>query len=216
MDRSRDVPLAIDVCGDLRQFFGEVVENVRRVERYDASSAAEMYVVALLADYAGSGSAGSETLTQPLAALLDGALQATGRERFERLRAIGDGVLYVSGFFSDYLENRGLQVEYYSSLGARAYDVAGRMLKPLRPSSPQDQPSDGIGTADVLVELAGKFRMFVSLIRDVSDALYAGLARSDQGTLQVYERWLRTGSSALGEALGDRGLVPQRGSGMVH
>jgi hypothetical protein len=216
MDRSRDVPLAIDVCGDLRQFFGEVVENVRRVEHYDTSSAAEMYVVALLADYAASGAAGSETLTRPLTGLLDGALQATGRERFERLRAIGDGVLYVSGFFSDYLLNRGLQVEYYSSLGARAYDVAGRMLEPGRLLSLQNQPSDELGTGHVLAELAGKFRMFVSLIHDVADALYAGLARSDQGTLQVYERWLRTGSSALAQALGDRGLVPQRGSGMLH
>jgi hypothetical protein len=208
----RDDAVEIDVCGDLREFFGEVVECVQRSEHYDATCAAQMYVVALLADYAACGPAGSETLSQPLTSLLDQAMRVGGRERFERLRTIGDGVLYVTGFFSDYLENRGLEVDYYSAFGAQAYDVAGRMLEPGGLARMVQGPSDGVGTATVLSELARKFRMFVALIRDVADALYASSARSDRTTLQVYERWRRTGSPALAHALAERGLIPLSGS----
>jgi hypothetical protein len=208
----RDDGVEIDVCGDLREFFGEVVECVQKSEHYDATCAAQMYVVALLADYAACGPAGSETLSQPLTTLLDQAMRAGGRERFERLRTIGDGVLYVTGFFSDYLETRGLEVDYYSSFGAQAYDVAGRMLEPGGLACMVQGPRDGVGTATVLTELARKFRMFVSLIRDVADALYASSARSDRTTLQVYERWRRTGSPALAHALAERGLIPLSGS----
>jgi hypothetical protein len=211
-----DDDVEIDVCRDLREFFGEVVECVQKSEHYDATCAAQMYVVALLADHAACGPAGSETLSQPLTSLLDQAMRAGGRERFERLRTIGDGVLYVTGFFSDYLENRGLEVEYYSSFGAQAYDVAGRMLEPAGLGRPGVGPCDGVGTATVLSELARKFRMFVALIHDVADALYASSARSDQATLQVYERWRRTGSPALAHALAERGLMPFPGNRTLH
>ena len=171
---------------------------------------------ALLADYAASGPAGNQTLSQPLTLLLDSALRTGGHERFERLRAIGDGILYVSGFFSDYLENRGLQVEYYSAFGAQAYDVAGRMLEPAGLARVAKETNDSVGTATVLSELARKFRMFVALIHGVADALYAGSAHSDLGTLRVYERWLRTGSNPLAQALVERGVLPQRGNRVLH
>ncbi len=211
MAADRDVAASIDLCGDLKSFFGGVVEEVQRAEHYDATCAAQMYVVALLADYAAGSPAAGETLSQPLTLLLDAAMRAGGQERFERLRTIGDGVLYVTGFFSDYLENRGLKVDYYSSFGAQAYDVAGRMLA--RPSA---GPRDSAGTATVLSELARKFRMFVALIHDVADALYAGSIHSDRATVQVYERWLRTGSPALAQALVDRGVLPVRGNHVTH
>jgi hypothetical protein len=212
MADDRDDGSEIDVCGDLRGFFGEIVESVQRTEHYEATCAAQMYVVALLADHATSGPAGSETLSQPLTTLIDEAMRASGRERFERLRTIGDGVLYVTGYFSDYLENRGIEIDYYSAFGARAYEVAGRMLDPgeLGRSLP------GAGTATVLSELAHKFRMFVALIHDVADALYASSARSEQATLQVYERWRRTGSPALAQALAERGLIPLAGNRTLH
>jgi hypothetical protein len=211
-----DDGVEIDVCVDLRAFFGELVECVQKSEHYDATCAAQMYVVALLADHAACGPAGSETLSQPLTSLLEQAMRADGRERFERLRTIGDGILYVTGFFSDYLENRGLKVDYYSLFGAQAYDVAGRMLEPGRLAHPVAGPCDGVGTATVLTELAHKFRMFVALIHDVADALYASSARSDRTTLQVYERWRRTGSPALAHALAERGLIPLGGNRTLH
>jgi hypothetical protein len=211
-----DQGVEIDVCGDLREFFGELVECVQKSEHYDATCAAQMYVVELLADHAAYGPAGSETLSQPLTCLLDQALRADGRERFERLRAIGDGVLYVTGFFSDYLETRGLEVAYYSSFGAQAYDVAGRMLEPARLARAGVGPCDAVGAATVLTELAHKFRMFVALIHDVADALYASSARSDRATLRVYERWRRTGSPALAHALAERGLIPVGGNRTLH
>jgi len=83
----------------------------------------------LLADYAKPDRLEAEALDRPLTLLLDEALHTAGRERFERLRSLGDGVLYTSGFFADHLSTRGVELRYVRALGARAYDSAAAMLR---------------------------------------------------------------------------------------
>jgi hypothetical protein len=139
--------------------------------------------------------------------LLDEALQTAGQERFERLRTLGDGVLYVSGFFSEHLETRGVAPTYISALGSRAYGSAAAMLR---------QNAADSGAPDLFNELADKFRMFVDLLADVAEALSVRSARSASATVKLYERWLKTGSASLAEELTARGLVPLRGTGSIQ
>jgi hypothetical protein len=197
---------AIDLTGNVTDFFGSVVADAIKARGYETTEAAETYLVALLADYTRPDELSDETLSRPLTLLLEEALQAEGHERFERLRSVGDGVLYVSGFFADHLDNRGIQRTYVSTLGARAYENAAAMLR----TGPE------ASAPDLFAELAQKFRMFADLLSDVADALQANAARTDRATVRLYERWLRTGSSSLAEALTARGLAPVRGSGLVH
>ncbi|MBX3129005.1 MAG: hypothetical protein KF718_19975 [Polyangiaceae bacterium] len=191
----------------MSDFFGNVVGDAIRARGLDTTDAAETYVVGLLVDYARPDQLSEETLSRPLTLLLDEAMRASGHERFERLRSLGDGVLYVSGFFAEHLHTRGVERHYVSSVGARAYESAAAMLRT------SGAESSG---PDVFAELAQKFRAFADLLAEVADALAARAARSDRAMLRVYERWLETGSASLADALTSRGLVPVRGSGTVH
>ena len=90
---------------------------------------ATTYLVALLADFAAPDKNAGQTMDRPLTFLLDEALHTTKpAERFERLRVLGDGVLYSTGFFADHFEARGVDQKYLIGIGAAAYGAASSML----------------------------------------------------------------------------------------
>ncbi len=196
----------LDLSANLETFFHDVVGDAMRQKQVTATDAAEVYLVSLLADYARPDARSSETLERPLTLLLDEAMRAPGQERFERLRVLGDGVLYVSGFFAEHLETRGVEVRYVTSLGARAYDSAGQML---RGAANDNAP-------DLFFELAQNFERFAELLHAVAEKLSLGAAPSSMGLLKLYERWLKTGSETIGTELLGRGVLPVRGAGGLH
>jgi hypothetical protein len=196
----------IELSADVHGYFAELVQEATRDRQVDATNAATSYLSALLADYAKPGVLNRDTLERPFTLLLAEALESAGQERFERLRAVGDGALYVRGFFSEHLETRGVQLKYVSSVGARAYDGAASMLR-------RSGGGDVKGGPDVFGELAERFDAFVALLSSIANRIVAqsGLA-SDGGVLKLYERWLRTGSSEIAQALGAHGLIPIKGT----
>jgi hypothetical protein len=196
----------IDLSANLETFFHDVVDDAMRKKRVEATEAAGYYLVSLLTDYARPDARCNEALERPLTLLLDEALHAPGQERFEKLRVLGDGVLYVSGFFAPHLETRGVEVRYVTSLGARAYDNAGRMLR----------GANDNGAPDLFFELAENFERFAELLSAVAEKLSLAAAPSSVGVLKLYERWLKTGSEELGSQLMQRGVLPVRGAGGVH
>jgi hypothetical protein len=194
----------IDLSGDVHGYFSGLVVEAAEERRVDANPTVTTYLAALLADYAHPGSLTRDALDRPFTLLLAEALDSAGSERFERLRALGDGVLYVRGFFSEHLETRGVELRYVSSVGARAYDGAANMLKRHSSGEPSSAP-------DVFGELAERFDAFVALVSGVADRIAAQCGGATDGSvLKLYERWLRTGSSEIAAALGQRGLVPVR------
>jgi hypothetical protein len=196
----------LDLSANLETFFHDVVDDAMRKKHVEATEAAEYYLVSLLTDYARPDPRCNETLERPLTLLLDEALRAPGQERFERLRVLGDGVLYVSGFFAPHLETRGVEVRYVTSLGARAYDNAGKMLR--------GAASDA--GPDLFFELAENFERFAELLSSVAEQLSLAAAPSSVSMLKLYERWLKTGSETLGTELLERGVLPVRGAGGLH
>ena len=140
-----------------------------------------------------------ETFDRPLSVLLAEALNLTGRERFERLRTLGDAVLYTSGFFLDHLKNRGVRLGYVSSLGARAYDGAASMLRHGDRGS-----GEGARAPELFEELADNFTPYAEVFATLADGLLARSAQgSAAGALRIYEKWLETGSLELSRALQD-------------
>lgn len=196
----------LDLSANLETFFHDVVDDAMRKKHVEATEAAEYYLVSLLTDYARPDARSCEALERPLTLLLDEALHAPGGERFERLRVLGDGVLYVSGFFAPHLETRGVEVRYVTQLGARAYDNAGRMLRGANDNA----------APDLFFELAENFQRFAELLSDVAERLSLAAAPSSLGLLKLYERWLKTGSETLGSELAGRGVLPVRGAGGLH
>jgi hypothetical protein len=199
---------AIEPTADVDEFFRELVGQAIGSSGFEPSTAGASYVVSLLADSAKPNASplnviGDNSFTLMLAE----ALESHGAARFERLRLLGDGVLYVSGFFSDHLTRRGLAPYYVRGLGATAYGGAASMLRSVgaRSSAP-----------DVFSELSHNFERFVQLINAVSEELCARAVHDESSLLDVYERWLNVQSDRLTELLVARGLLPQRGTPGVH
>jgi hypothetical protein len=171
----------------LSQFFEEAVAGSMQACRVDASAPATGYLVSLLQEFTRPDQAKEETLERPVSVLLDEALHnPKPAERFEKLRAIGDGVLYTAGFFGDHFERRGVDQKFVCTLGARAYGSVSGML-----GSPD--------ALDVFGELAEKFDLFVIVLSDVADQ---ATARTTPGLVRLYERWLKTKNDRLAGMLG--------------
>jgi hypothetical protein len=200
--------MSILATASVADFFEEQVEDAMKARGLRASEGATSYVVALLAELAKPGSPVERTLERPLTLLLDEALHTSPlAERFEKLRTLGDGVLYSSGFFADHFEARGVDTQYVISIGRRAYENAGSLL---RTGEKKDESS-----IDIFGELSKDFGAFVSVLSEVANATIAKSVATSKGVLKLYERWLKTRNERLGEALASQGFVAPRGGGRV-
>jgi hypothetical protein len=209
-DHEEDPKLATAV--DLRGFFREALSSALVERKVEASAPTEHYLVALLSDFVHPDELAQETFERPLPMLLAEALNTVGRERFERLRTLGDAVLYTSGFFFDHLRNRGVQLAYVSSLGARAYDGAADMLR-----RADRRSGEGARAPELFEELAQNFTPLSEVLATLANSLLARAAHgSDSGALRVYEKWLETGSPELARELMACGIAPVRGAGGLH
>src|SRR6478752_1719720 len=184
--------MSIVALGSVDTFFQEIVDDSLRRRRVNASTSAASYLVGVLADQTHTEQRADSG--RPLAFQLDDALKvAPPAERFQRLRALGDGVLYSSGFFADHFEARGVDATYLVGIGASAYGHAASMLR-----GPRDEEH---AAPDVFRELAERFAEFVLVITDVAHSTLTMGVESSRNVLAVYERWLKTGSDRLAEAL---------------
>lgn len=184
--------MSIVATDSIASFFDEVVEDALKARHVDASEIATRYLVGVLVE------PHIEAVGRPLALSLQEALVTTEpAERFSRLRQLGDAVLYASGFFADHFAARGLESRYVATIGSRAYVSAGAML----------------GGASLFDELARRFEEFSQVLSEVADRTLAQQSAHDpRGLLKLYERWLKTGSETMAEALVEHGLFPTRGA----
>jgi hypothetical protein len=208
-----EAPAELDLSADIRAFFGETLQTVLAEVSVAPTEAAKAYLVALMADFADPARAPGTSFDEPLTLSLERALEARAPERFDRLRQFGDAVLYVSSFFAENLARRGVPLGYVSALGSRAYRSAAQSLGVLGKG---ELLRDDGGSDTLFVELGDKFQGFVGLLEKVAERLLASGHPSHKSTLEVYERWLRSGSGVLASTLIERGLLPQRGNGAVH
>ncbi len=173
------------------EFFHDALGEAMRNQGVDTSEMTEFYLVNLLSDYTKA-----PLDDAPLALRLSAASTALPEERARALREIGDQSLYVSGFFADSLQRSLVDVDYYIAIGGGAYRQLARMSTGGRPF------------ADVYDELAGKFPRLVDVLAEVSEGTAIS---SDRGTVALYERWLRTGSTWIERKLRAKGVLPKPG-----
>ncbi len=195
--------MSIVASASLAGFFQEAVDGAARTKRVEMTNGTSQYIVLLLSDFARPDQRAGETLERPLTFLLNDALTTPNPgERFERLKSLGDGVLYASGFFRDHFEARGVDERYVHGIGQTAYDAASGMLNRDR--------TEGEGF-DIFGELSAKFHALVDVVAEVANLTVAKDSRTSRGVLKMYERWLKTGSESLAQALGEQGVLPTRG-----
>lgn len=175
------------------EYFKHLVEGAIARQHLRTNELTEYYLVDLLCRFMRPDRRIPfyDGLHEPLALRLRRALESGGMEQRARLRNLGDFSLFTSGFFSDSLNRRSVDVDYYVSMGEYAYGSLSR------------RDTDAFG--EVFTELARKFVAYMDVLADVSERT-AGSGSTD--VLRLYERWLRTGSTRDGQRLVDQGVVP--------
>lgn len=184
--------MALTMDPSLTEFFHDRITEAIRNQGLDASTPTECYLVSLLADFT-KAPPDDEPLAFKLA-------QAVGSpdERVRQLKDVGDTSLYVSGFFSDSLQRKLVDVDYYIQMGGAAYCELARYFR----GNPHS-----LVFGEVYDELAAKFPRFVDIFAEVSERTITG----NLGLVQLYERWLRTGSEWMERRLRAQGVLPKKG-----
>src|SRR6476469_6199942 len=138
------------------EFFKGQIESALTRLRLDATGLTSYYLVDLLCRFTRPDTriTFNDDLSEPLALRLKRALDAAGMERRARLRNMGDVSLFMSGFYSDSLRRRAVDLDYYVSMGEYAY------------SSLAQRDEDAFG--EVYSELGRKFVPFMDVLTDIS------------------------------------------------
>jgi hypothetical protein len=203
----------IVAAGDVRAFFQERVTEVLGRRNLKVEETTQFYLVNLLSEFAHAEqlfepSDDGRREAVPLALLLARALEQPPEARLRTFKRMGDTSLYVSGFFSDSLARKLVDVDYYIAMGGRAYESAADLVEP--------QAGTGRTFAGIFAELSEKFGRLVDCLMEISED--AQTTRTD-GLVRMYERWLHTRSERLARRLADQGLLPSDPGGagrLVH
>ena len=174
------------------EYFKEMVDGAMEHQHLDATEHTAFYVVQLLASFMQQRACESpDEEDEPLAFKLTRALESGGVRQRLGLKRVGDVSLFVSGFFSDSLARKLVDVDYYVSIGGYAYQALSRVEHDY--------------SSSVFAELADKFVGFVDVLSEVSERTSC---TSNADLLRLYERWLKTGSPRSGQLLVEQGVVP--------
>jgi hypothetical protein len=131
----------------------------------------------------------ADTLTQQLANALE---EEKAEARAARMRQLGDFSLYIAGFFSDSLNRKLVDVDYYIGMGGAAYRTVAQLEKKSK--------------AELFLELAKKFPQFVEILAQISEETGFN-PENNRDLLRTYELWSKTGSERLAKQLAKAGIV---------
>ena len=173
------------------EYFKELVDGAIEHQRLRATALASYYVVQMLAAFAERPASDCCADETPLAIRFARALDSGGAAQRAGLKRVGDVSLFVSGFFSDSLKRKLVDVDYYAAIGGHAYQALSRV--------------ESEAVSAMFAELGEKFLAFVDVLAEVSERSQCA---SNADLLRVYERWLKTGSRRSGQLLVERGVVP--------
>ena len=183
---------------NLQDYFRTSIDDVVSRQQVDIDPHAAHYVVNMLTLFSRSDELyeddGEVYGLRPLALMLADAADAESNEqRNHLLQRIGDVALFISGFFSDGLASKAVDIDYYIHMGGNAYSSLSEEVR---------GTVRGRAVADVFRELAIKFQLVVDVLNEISDG------PSDRDLLRAYEVWRRTGSKRAEQLLRKNGVVP--------
>ena len=170
------------------EYFKDLVDRALTHQGVATQELTSYYVVQLLAGFLQQ----PENLDDgPLSVRLAQALESGGLRQRASLKQIGDLSLFIAGFFSESLNRKMVDVDYYATIGGRAYHALSRV------------ETDTFSS--VFAELGSKFVDFVDVLSEVSERTSCA---TNVDLLRLYEKWVKTGSRRSGQLLVERGVVP--------
>jgi hypothetical protein len=188
-----------------QEYFQDSISDALSNQKVEAAEYTVYYVVNLLANFIRSENLFERTpdgvIIKPLAELYAEAIEGrSSADQHRALRRLGDVALFVSGVFSQSLNRKVIDVDYYCAMGGSAY---GYLSENLRGSA---------GTralTEVFEELSKKFVDFVDVLAEVSERTHMN---NDADIMRVYELWVRTGSRRAERTLRSIGIEPAEAS----
>lgn len=182
--------MSIVPTASLPEFFKDRVDEALRQHKLELQDNTTHYIVNLLNAFSRSEElSGNDTLAM---LFLEATQEIPPAKRIQLLRRVGDMALYTAGFFSDSLNRKLVDIDYYISMGGTAYQSITSIV---RQSS----------YVDLYSELAKKFYDLVELLSTISEE---HRLTNNEDLLRLYEKWLRTGSQRLYTKLMDKGIIP--------
>jgi hypothetical protein len=170
------------------EYFKDLVDRAITHQGVATEELTSFYVVQLLASFLQRPANFDEG---PLSVRLVQALESGGMRQRASLKQIGDLSLFIAGFFSESLNRKLVDVDYYATIGGRAYHALSRV------------ETDTF--SPVFAELGAKFVDFVDVLSEVSERTACS---TNVDLLRLYEKWIKTGSRRSGQLLAERGVVP--------
>ena len=170
------------------EYFKDLVDRAITHQGVATQELTSFYVVQLLASFMQRPANFDDG---PLSVRLVQALESGGMRQRASLKQIGDLSLFIAGFFSESLNRKLVDVDYYATIGGRAYHALSRV------------ESDTF--SPVFAELGAKFVDFVDVLSEVSERTACS---TNVDLLRLYEKWIKTGSRRSGQLLAERGVVP--------
>jgi hypothetical protein len=187
----------LELIGDSKEYFRQSLHEALTERKVETYPVVESYLVEILEHYLftenlfdeerSTGRRSRETLAETMLK----AATATPRVRFDLLKRLGDGALYVSGFFGDSLQRKIVDVDYYIDMGSTAYLSLSQVVY-------EDTFSQ------LYKEIAIKFNEFV----DVFSLMSRKSMNSEDNILRLMELYAKTESPLARERLAEKGLFP--------
>ncbi|RMG60999.1 MAG: hypothetical protein D6713_01305 [Deltaproteobacteria bacterium] len=187
--------------GSLREFFSQRLDEALRETSTEVLEETRAYLLDILEEFTWSRRAFSlerENPEEPLSVRFLRALEKSAGERVREHRMIGDFCLFLTGFFSDFLQRKVADMEVYISLGSSAYSSVETALRSFSPV-----PEDTF--TRMFRELAEKFPSLVEVYMDLSEKL---MVQSEQDLLKIYEKYLILKSKRYEKILREAGIEP--------
>jgi hypothetical protein len=178
-------------------FFAEAVSDALKSRKITTSPLANEYLVKLLTHYIFADNLFDETTDggkktrSTLAELYLKAMNSETNIRYDLLKKLGDTSLYISGFFSESLNRKVVDVSYYVNMGESAFHSLANTVSEEAYSN-------------LYKDFSKHFVKYMEALNYISKQTNL---KKDSNLLKLYENYQKTGSELMREVLVDSGFV---------
>ena len=185
------------------EFFRTELKKSLKQTKTHLDPESETYLVNFLADKAyprGHEDGYShvlEVLEKPLALIYKKASEAEGAQKISLMQAVGDTSLFISGFFTEFFNQKSFSRSYYMDLGSTSYNIAANHIAGHHPNH--------YLLMGIFTFLSNHFYRVAEIISDLADRLRT----SDyEDIYAVHKLWEKKQSEQLLKALKKQGIIP--------
>ena len=184
----------------LQNYFHDCLHSSLRKHNVKATDFTVIYLANLLINFSRSenfiDTSEGRWPYKPLALHYSDALNSdTDHQRDIALRRLGDIALFICGLFSDSLNTKTVDIDYYAAMGGSAYGHLSESRTVVTSDSTLNE---------VFYELSNKFIDFADVLSELNE----NQGQSNKDLMRTYEIWLRTGSKKAQKLLIESGIQP--------